>query len=95
MYRAFEPSVFPEGNFAAFVATLEKRLGPAAPQTLRELAPGITRRWREWRQGQTRLRAIDETQHLGCYVLIYEAVRAHEALSRRSASTLPLASAER
>jgi hypothetical protein len=83
IYVVFEPSAFPEGNFAAFVSTLEKRLGQAK-QAQGELSPGVTRRWMEWRQGRTRLRALDETQHLGCYALVYEALG--DAATRRADS---------
>jgi hypothetical protein len=73
LYTLFEPLAFPEGNFSAFVSALARRLGPGAAQS-GALPPGTSheRRWVEWHDRTTRLRAIDETNHHGFYCLVIE-----------------------
>lgn len=74
IYKLFEPLAFPEGNFQAFSATLQRRFGPGEART-GELAAGsgVFRHWIEWHDQTTRLRAVDETNHRGFYCLIFEA----------------------
>jgi len=73
LYKLFEPLAFPEGNFLAFSASLQRRFGPAAART-GELSAGsgVFRHWVEWHDQTTRLRAVDETNHRGFYCLIFE-----------------------
>lgn len=74
LYKLFEPLAFPEGNFRAFAANLQRRFGPGEART-GELAAGsgVFRHWIEWHDQTTRLRAVDETNHRGFYCLIFEA----------------------
>jgi hypothetical protein len=73
VFKLFEPLAFPEGNFRAFSAELQRRFGPGEART-GELAAGsgVFRHWVEWRDKTTRLRAVDETNHRGFYCLIFE-----------------------
>jgi hypothetical protein len=71
LYLGLDALTFPEGNFAAFTAGLERRFGPAR-RAQGELSPRTRRSWLEWRADRSRLRAIDETQHGGFYCLILE-----------------------
>jgi hypothetical protein len=73
LYIILEPLAYPEGNFTGFIATLQRRFGPGEPQE-GELSPDAPRRrWVEWHDATTRLRAIDETNHRGFYSLLFEA----------------------
>jgi hypothetical protein len=74
IYKAFDPLVFPEGNFAAFASMLERRFGPGKP---------VRGRWIEWRDRRTRLRAIDQTNSYGFYCLVFVSRAALNARSSR------------
>ena len=68
LYTLFEPLAFPEGNFAAFSASLQRRFGPAKWHSSVEQG-----RWVEWQDRSTRVRAIDQTNTYGFYCLILQA----------------------
>jgi hypothetical protein len=65
-YKAFDAAVFPAGNFGVFSATLEKRFGPG-----KEAEAG-KRKWLQWQDKATQLRAVDETDFYGFYCLVFE-----------------------
>ena len=64
-FEAFDALSYPEGHFAGFAGLLQQRFGPAIERT-------SPRRWLEWRQAGTRLRALDPTNAYGFYTLIFE-----------------------
>jgi hypothetical protein len=71
-YKAFDAEVFPADDFKAFEASVERRFGPGKAVQA-ELRPGAGKRqWLEWQDGQSRLRAIDETDFYGFYCLVFE-----------------------
>jgi hypothetical protein len=65
-YKAFDAAVFPAGNFGVFAATLEKRFGDG-----KEGEAG-KRKWLQWQDKATQLRAVDETDFYGFYCLVFE-----------------------
>jgi len=65
-YKAFDAAVFPAGNFGVFAATLEKRFGAG-----KESEAG-KRKWLQWQDKATQLRAVDETDFYGFYCLVFE-----------------------
>ena len=65
-YKAFDAAVFPAGDFGVFSATLEKRFGAG-----KEGEAG-KRKWLQWQDKSTQLRAVDETDFYGFYCLVFE-----------------------
>lgn len=81
-YKAFDASVFPQGNFATFGGSVQRRFGPAK-EVQGELRPGEGQlHWLEWQDKQSRLRAIDETAFYGFYCLVFEEKATGDNLAR-------------
>ncbi len=71
-YRAFKEEVFGGVPFDRFAQALEAKFGPALRRE-GALHPGSEpRRWLEWQDDETRLRAIDNTAFYGFYSLVFE-----------------------
>ncbi len=71
-YRAFKEEVFGGVPFDRFAQALQAKFGPAL-QREGALHPGAEpRRWLEWQDEHTRLRAIDNTGFYGFYCLVFE-----------------------
>ncbi|MDH5674641.1 MAG: hypothetical protein OEZ06_21110 [Myxococcales bacterium] len=70
-YKAFDASVFPANNFNAFAGAVQHRFGDGKVVEA-ELRPGEARKWLEWQDENSRLRAIDQTGFYGFYCLVFE-----------------------
>ncbi len=71
-YKAFDISVFEGRAFDEFAAAVQRKFGKGKSQK-GELAPGSgVRQWLEWKDDDTRLRAIDQTAFYGFYCLVFE-----------------------
>ncbi len=71
-YRAFKEEVFGGVPFDRFAQALQAKFG-SAMQREGVLHPGAEpRRWLEWQDDHTRLRAIDNTSFYGFYCLVFE-----------------------
>lgn len=71
-YKAFDSSVFPGSNFNTFASAVKGRFGDSK-ETKGEIRPGEgQRRWLEWQDPQTRLRAVDNTGFYGFFCLVFE-----------------------
>ena len=71
-YKAFDASVFPGSNFNTFASAVKGRFGDSK-ETKGEIRPGEgQRRWLEWQDPQTRLRAVDNTGFYGFFCLVFE-----------------------
>ena len=75
-YKAFDAAVFPAGNFGVFSATLQKKFGEGKP------AEAGKRKWLEWQDKTTQLRAVDETDFYGFYCLVFEEKATLDQLAR-------------
>jgi hypothetical protein len=72
-YKAFDTSVFPGSNFNTFASAVKGRFGGEGKETKGEMRPGEgQRRWLEWQDPQTRLRAVDNTGFYGFFCLVFE-----------------------
>lgn len=71
-YRAFDARVFEGASFEQFRVALEGRFGPGAMRRGQLHEAAEEREWIEWRDAQTRLRAIDNTTFYGFYCLVFE-----------------------
>ena len=71
-YKALDEKAFAGRDFNAFSKFLQARFGKA--KTKRgELAPGLgKRRWLEWHDRTTRMRAVDQTKFYGFHCLVFE-----------------------
>jgi len=67
-YKAFDASVFRAGSFKQFADAVQRKFGKAR---VGESADG-KRRWLQWQDGKTRLRAVDETEFYGFYCLVFD-----------------------
>jgi hypothetical protein len=65
-YKAFDAAVFPADNFGVFSATLQKKFGDGKP------GEAGKRKWLQWQDKTTQLRAVDETDFYGFYCLVFE-----------------------
>lgn len=71
-YKAFDAAVFRAGSFENFAGAVQRKFGKAEIGE-GELAPGAgKRRWLQWQDGDTRLRAVDETEFYGFYCLVFD-----------------------
>lgn len=72
LYRAFNSEVFAGSSFDQFANALQGRFGRAARKegSLHEGARPT--RWLEWKNRDTRLRAVDNTTFYGFYCLVFE-----------------------
>jgi hypothetical protein len=80
-YKAFDAAVFPAGNFGVFSATLEKRFGEG-----KEGEAG-KRKWLQWQDKSTQLRAVDETDFYGFYCLVFEEKATVDQLAKLRTNT--------
>ena len=72
-FKAFDASVFPGSNFNTFASAVKGRFGGEGKEIKAEMRPGEgQRRWLEWQDPQTRLRAIDNTGFYGFFCLVFE-----------------------
>lgn len=71
-YKALDISVFAGKGFQDFVDAMQRKFGEAKMME-GELVPGKEKRkWLEWEDKRTRLRAIDQTAFYGFYCLVFE-----------------------
>jgi hypothetical protein len=71
-YKAFDTSVFAGQTFEQFTGALEGRFGNSVQRQGRMTDRGQEKRWLEWQDRSTRLRAIDENRFYGFYCLVFE-----------------------
>jgi hypothetical protein len=71
-YKAFDATVFTGQTFEQFAGALQGRFGRALERTGRLTERGEEKRWLEWQDANTRLRAIDENRFYGFYCLVFE-----------------------
>lgn len=71
-YKAFDAEVFAGQSFDQFARALQGRFGEALERTGRLTDRGAEKRWLEWQDSHTRLRAIDENRFYGFYCLVFE-----------------------
>ena len=71
-YKAFDARVFQGQEFGQFASALQGRFGRALERSGRMTDRGDEKRWLEWQDNNTRLRAIDENQFYGFYCLVFE-----------------------
>ena len=71
-YRAFDARVFEGADFAQFREALEGRFGASRLRRGQLHEAADEREWIEWRDRETRLRAIDNTTFYGFYCLVFE-----------------------
>jgi hypothetical protein len=69
-YRAFNSDVFAGTSFDGFAEALQGRFGRAARREGE--SGGQQKRWLEWQDRHTRLRALDNTAFYGFYCLVFE-----------------------
>jgi hypothetical protein len=71
-YKALDSKVFGGKGYNAFASALQRKFGEAK-QIEGELVPGAEKRkWLEWEDRKTRLRAIDQTSFYGFFCLVFE-----------------------
>jgi hypothetical protein len=75
-YKAFDAAVFPTGNFGVFAATVQKRFGKAKE------GGNEKRKWLQWQDKSTQLRAVDESGFYGFYCLVFEEKDTSERLAK-------------
>ena len=86
-YKAFDASVFPVDNFAAFAGAVQRKFGPAK-EAQGELRPGETRPPLARVAGQaSRLKAVDQTDFYGFYSLVFEEKATVDNLARLRSHT--------
>ncbi len=72
LYKAFDIGVFEGKDFSQFAGAVHRKFGPSKEKE-GELVPGSgKRRWLEWQDDATRLRAVDQTSFYGFYCLVFE-----------------------
>jgi len=71
-YKAFDAEVFAGQTFAQFAGALHGRFGRALEREGRLTERGQEKRWLEWQDSASRLRAIDENRFYGFYCLVFE-----------------------
>lgn len=71
-YKAFDASVFRAASFGQFAQSVQRKFGEARMRE-GEATPGSgSRKWLEWQDKTSRLRAIDETEFYGFYCLVFD-----------------------
>jgi hypothetical protein len=75
-YKAFDAAVFPSGNFGVFAATVQKRFGKAKE------GGDAKRKFLQWQDKNTQLRAVDESGFYGFYCLVFEEKDTAERLAK-------------
>lgn len=71
-YRAFNSEVFAGRSFDQFAQALQGRFGRAVQREGVMHEGSEQRRWLEWQDRRTRLRAVDNTAFYGFYCLVFE-----------------------
>jgi hypothetical protein len=71
-YKAFNASVFQGKSFDEFAQSIEGRFGQAQRREGELVEGSGKQRWLEWRDANTRLRAVDNNQFYGFYCLVFE-----------------------
>lgn len=71
-YRAFNSDVFAGSSFDQFAEALQGRFGRAVRRQGVMHEGSDERRWLEWQNRSTRLRAVDNTAFYGFYCLVFE-----------------------
>lgn len=71
-YKAFDAAAFPAKNFGQFSTVVQKRFGPGQEGEGQVGQESANRRYVEWEDKKTRLRAIDQTEFYGFYGLVFE-----------------------
>jgi hypothetical protein len=71
-YKAFDAEVFSGQEFEQFAQALQGRFGQALERTGHLTERGQEKRWLEWQDDSTRLRAIDENRFYGFYCMVFE-----------------------
>jgi hypothetical protein len=75
-YKAFDAAVFPSGNFGVFSATVQKRFGKGKE------SGDAKRKFLQWQDKTTQLRAVDESGFYGFYCLVFEEKDTAERLAK-------------
>lgn len=71
-YKAFDAEVFAGQSFQQFASALQGRFGNALERNGRLTDRGAEKRWLEWQDRSTRMRAIDENRFYGFYCMVFE-----------------------
>lgn len=71
-YKAFDTSVVAHQPFAQFIRSAEGRFGRSSEGQGSLKKGAEARQWRQWNEGATRVRAMDETKFYGFYGLVFE-----------------------
>ncbi len=71
-FKAFNTSTFEGKNFDQFAAAIQGRYGKAQAREGELTAGSGKQRWLEWQDGDSRLRAIDNSQFYGFFCLVFE-----------------------
>ena len=71
-YKAFESKTFGGKAFKGFAAIVQAKFGKGKIVQKGEYVPGVERRWVEWQNKDSRLRAVDLTSFYGFYSLVFE-----------------------
>jgi hypothetical protein len=71
-YKAFDIEEFEGKSFDEFSAAAQRKFGKAKDVTGELVKGAEKRRWLEWQDKTTRLRAIDQTAFFGFYCLVFE-----------------------
>lgn len=87
-YKAFDASVFAGQSFAQFAGALQGRFGEALERQGRLTERGTEKRWLEWQNDGTRLRAIDENRFYGFYCMVFESKEILNRLDQLRTNTI-------
>lgn len=85
-YKAFDSKTFPFRSFDKFGAMTKKKFGRGQEKSSRAGARTDARRWIEWQNQHTRLRAVDETEFYGFFGLVFESKAALAAVAQGASS---------
>lgn len=71
-YKALDINVFAGKSFQEFADAMQRKFGKAKVSQGELVPGGEKRKWLEWEDKQTRLRAVDQTGFYGFYCLVFE-----------------------
>ncbi len=71
-YKALDINVFAGKSFQEFAEAMQRKFGKAKVTQGELVKGGEKRKWLEWEDKKTRLRAIDQTAFYGFYCLVFE-----------------------
>lgn len=71
-YKALDVDVFAGKSFQEFADAMQRKFGKAKITESELVSGGDKRKWLEWEDKKTRLRAIDQTAFYGFYCLVFE-----------------------